>query len=159
MMLDNLFQTVLLGVGATVVLDVFSWLRKHLQGIPALNFAMLGRWLAGLPSGQPVLTPHSRPVRGEAALGWLAHYVIGVVLAAALPLFWGPAWLAAPTLLPALGVGILSVAAPWFILQPALGAGLAARRMPRPWLARGRSLLAHTVFGLGLYLTARLIAP
>ncbi|MFQ1061947.1 DUF2938 family protein [Bordetella trematum] len=155
---EILGRTVLLGMGATLVLDVFSLLRKHLQGIPALNYAMVGRWLVGLAAGRLALTPHSPPARGETALGWIAHYAIGVALAATLPLFWGPAWLAEPTVPPALAVGVLSVSAPWLILQPALGAGLAARHAARPWLARGRSLLAHAVFGMGLYLTAWLMA-
>ena len=41
-----------------------------------------------------------------------------------------------------------------FILQPAMGLGIAARRAPNPAMARLHSLVAHVVFGLGLYLTA-----
>ena len=39
---------------------------------------------------------------------------------------------AAPTFLPALLVGIGTVAAPFFILQPGMGAGIAASRTPNP---------------------------
>jgi hypothetical protein len=46
------------------------------------------------------------------------------------------------------------VAAPFLLLQPALGAGIAASRTPRPNVARRRSLVTHLVFGLGLYLAA-----
>jgi hypothetical protein len=44
--------------------------------------------------------------------------------------------------------------APYFILQPAMGLGLAARRAPNPAMARLHSLVTHAVFGLGLYVTA-----
>jgi hypothetical protein len=39
-------------------------------------------------------------------------------------------------------------------MQPAMGAGLAARRTPRPQAARLHSLAMHVVFGLGLYASA-----
>ncbi|MCY1457414.1 hypothetical protein D9M71_747140 [compost metagenome] len=57
-------------------------------------------------------------------------------------------------MLPALLFGLASLAAPFFILQPGMGAGIAASRTPRPNTARLRSLMAHTVFGIGLYLAA-----
>ena len=62
------------------------------------------------------------------------------------------AWAARPTLPPALIVGIATVAAPFLILQPGMGAGIAASRTPKPGVARLRSLMAHASFGVGLYL-------
>jgi hypothetical protein len=43
---------------------------------------------------------------------------------------------------------------PLFIMQPALGLGIAASNTPKPWQARLKSLATHTVFGIGLYLCA-----
>jgi hypothetical protein len=40
------------------------------------------------------------------------------------------------------------------VMQPAMGAGIAASRTPRPNLARLRSVVTHTVYGLGLYASA-----
>ena len=60
----------------------------------------------------------------------------------------------APTLCMALAVGVATVAAPWFLMQPAMGGGFAFSRTPAPWKNRIRSLANHAVFGLGLYLTA-----
>ena len=62
--------------------------------------------------------------------------------------------MARPTLGPALAVGIGTVAAPFFLMQPGMGAGIAASRTPRPNAARLQSLLTHAVFGLGLYVAA-----
>jgi hypothetical protein len=87
-------------------------------------------------------------------LGWTVHYVIGIVFDAVLVLSQGVEWARAPTLLAALCTGILTVVAPLFILQPAMGAGIAASRTPRPWLNNLRSLANHTVFGVGLYFAA-----
>jgi hypothetical protein len=94
------------------------------------------------------------PVRGERVIGWVAHYLIGIAFAALLPVVWGPGWIDAPTLAPALVVGIGTVAAPFLLMQPGMGAGIAASRTPRPAAARLQSLVTHTVFGFGLYATA-----
>ena len=56
-----------------------------------------------------------------------------------------------PTLIPALVVGIGTVVMPFFVMQPGMGAGIAARRTPRPQAARMQSLVTHALFGLGLY--------
>jgi hypothetical protein len=56
-----------------------------------------------------------------------------------------------PTIGPALIVGVGSVAAPFLVMQPGMGAGIAASRTPRPSAARLQSLVTHAIFGVGLY--------
>ena len=121
---------------------------------------MLGRWTGGLARGRFVhrSIAASEPVRGELPLGWGAHYAIGIAFAFLLVAVWGVTWARNPTLAPALIVGIGTIVAPLFILQPGMGLGIAASKAPRPWIARLRSLATHTVFGFGLYLSARLLA-
>jgi len=46
------------------------------------------------------------------------------------------------------------VLVPFFVMQPSFGFGIAASRTPNPTQARLRSLMAHTVFGVGLYVCA-----
>ena len=82
------------------------------------------------------------------------HYLIGVAFAALLPALWGDQWFARPSLWPAIGVGAFTVLAPFLILHPGMGLGVAARHSATPWRARSHSLLTHLVFGLGLYLSA-----
>jgi hypothetical protein len=84
----------------------------------------------------------------------MAHYAIGVVFAVALLLVWGLEWAQAPTLLPALAVGMGTIWAPWFVMQPAMGAGIAGSRTPNPRASRLRNLGTHDVYGAGLYLAA-----
>src|SRR5690606_21462636 len=98
------------------------------------------------------------PVRGERALGWLTHYGVGIAFAGLLVAGPGLAWAEQPSLLPALCIGVATVAAPWFVMQPAMGAGIAARKTPTPWRNRARSLANHTVFGFGLYLAGAGVA-
>ena len=134
-------------------------MRKRLFGVAAPNYGLVGRWIAWLPRGRFFHDPIAAtpPVRGERAIGWMVHYLIGIAFAALLPAIWGPEWIRQPTLLPALIVGIGTVAAPFFVMQPAMGAGVAASRTPRPTAARLQSLLTHTIFGLGLYASGLLV--
>ncbi|MDP9602339.1 UNVERIFIED_ORG: hypothetical protein J2W38_002126 [Variovorax paradoxus] len=148
-----LASVLLTGVGATAVMDLWAIARRRLLGVPSLDYALVGRWLAYLPRGRFRHNPiaASPPVRSERLIGWVAHYGIGVAFAAVLLAGWGPAWTSHPTLGPAMIVGIGSVAAPFLVMQPGMGAGIAASRTPRPMVARLHSLVTHAVFGLGLH--------
>ncbi|POZ61403.1 DUF2938 domain-containing protein [Chromobacterium alticapitis] len=149
-----------LGIGATLVMDIWAWFLRRFFNIPSLNYAMVGRWSGHLLRGRfrHDNIAKAEPIAGEAPLGWSLHYGIGAALAALLLALTGPEWRLAPTPLPALGFGLLTVAAPFFILQPGLGAGIAASKTPQPNVARLRSLSAHASFGVGLYLSALLLA-
>jgi hypothetical protein len=93
----------------------------------------------------------AEPVRGERVIGWTAHYLIGIAFAGVLLAICGLAWARQPTLAPALALGIATVAAPFLLMQPGMGAGIAASSTPRPDSARLQGLVTHAVFGLGLY--------
>lgn len=69
-----------------------------------------------------------------------------------------PGWLRQPTLLPALVTGVGTLGAPWFLMQPAFGMGVAASKAPDPTVARLRSLRAHAIYGLGLWASGRVAA-
>jgi hypothetical protein len=158
--MDYVLKTMLIGVGATMVMDLWALARKGLLGVPLPDYALVGRWLAYMPRGRfrHAAISRAEPVRGEHALGWVVHYATGIAFAALLPAIWGAQWLDAPNIGPALAVGIGTVVAPFLVMQPAMGAGIAASRTPRPSRARLQSLVTHTVFGLGLYVAARAIA-
>jgi Protein of unknown function (DUF2938) len=152
--MDDLILTLLIGLGATVVMDLWAIARKRLLGVPPPDYGLVGRWLAHMALRGRLR--HERisaapAVRGEHLIGWTAHYLTGISFAALLPAIWGSAWLRQPTLGPALLVGVGTVAAPFLLMQPGMGAGIAASRTPRPGAARLQSLATHTIFGLGLY--------
>jgi hypothetical protein len=152
--LEVLVRTILIGVGATLVLDLWSLVQKHAFSAPMPNYGLVGRWIGGFAHGRFVSDSiaNAAPINGERIIGWSAHYVIGVGYAAIVLAIWGLDWARHPTIVPAMIVGVLSVAAPYFVMQPGMGMGVAASKTPNPNLARLRSLMAHTVFGLGLYL-------
>ena len=149
-----ILPALLVGAGATAVMDLWAVARKHLLCIPLPDYGLVGRWIAHMAlSGR---FHHDRisaapAVRGERAIGWIAHYLTGIVFAALLIALCGIEWLRQPAIGPALLVGVATVAAPFLLMQPGMGAGLAARRTPNPSAARVRSLVTHAIFGLGLY--------
>ena len=152
-------QVVLVGVGATALMDLWLALLKRV-GVPTMDFALLGRWVGHVFRGRFAHEAIRRaaPIAGETALGWVAHYAIGIAFAAMLVGLQGTTWLRSPTWLAALAFGLASAAAPLLVLQPAMGAGIASRRTPSPLKNSLRSLANHTVFGLGLYVSAAALA-
>jgi hypothetical protein len=99
----------------------------------------------------------ARPFAYERAWGWIGHYAVGILFAAILLALVPSNWLQQPTLIPALIVGLVTVGAGWFLLQPGMGAGIAASRRPNANRIRALNIAGHIVFGLGLYASALLI--
>lgn len=143
----------IIGVGATFVMDLWGVARVRLLGAPAPDYGLVGRWIGHMMHGRLChgsITQSPR-VAGEQPLGWIVHYLVGIAFASLLVGIWGIDWVRDPTPGPALLVGIGTVAAPFLIMQPAMGIGVAASRALRPWRSRMQSLVNHLVFGLGLY--------
>lgn len=151
-----LVKAVLIGAGATALLDLWALFLARAFGIAPPNWAMVGRWVGHLPSGRLVHDDigAAAPVANERAIGWVFHYAVGIAFAAALLAIWGTGWASAPTLLPAMVVGYVTVLCGWLILQPGMGAGIAASKRANAVQVRLLNVAGHTVFGLGLYLTA-----
>jgi hypothetical protein len=147
-------SAILMGLGATLLFDLWALFLRHAFRVAPSNMCLVGRWLRTMPEGifKHLDIGSAPPKSAECAVGWIAHYLIGVTFAAAFLIFAGTGWLQRPTPLPAIGFGVITVLAPFLILQPALGFGLAASRTSNPPRARLRSLMNHTVFGVGLYL-------
>ncbi|KVD73816.1 DUF2938 domain-containing protein [Burkholderia ubonensis] len=156
---DTLLHLLLIGAGGTLVMDLWALFRRRAFGTPSLDYALVGRWLGHMASGRfrHASIVAAAPVRHERPLGWLAHYAIGIAFAGLPVALAGTQWISAPTLLPALAAGIGSVAAPFFVMQPAFGFGIAAARTPQPSVARRRSLVTHLSYGLGLYVAAQVL--
>jgi hypothetical protein len=153
---DYILGAIAIGIGASLIMDLWNLFLKRTFGIPSLNYCLLGRWLRHMPAGTlrhaNITAAPRKPL--ECTVGWIAHYTIGVVFALVFVVLVAGDWLARPTLLPALLYGIGTVVFPFFILQPSFGLGIAASRTPNPAQARLKSLVTHTVFGAGLYVCA-----
>lgn len=126
-------------------MDSWSLCQKLILKIPPLNYALVGRWILWLPQGKfrhhTILS--ASQIRGENLTGWVFHYLTGILFAVIPLLLNGRGWLHEPSLFTGVLTGLLTMIAPFLILQPALGFGIAASRTPHPWLARLLSLITH----------------
>lgn len=157
--MNLVISTLLIGIGATLVIDLWGNIRQAWLGVAAPDYGLVGRWIGHMPAGQfrQQSIKTASAVTGERWLGWCAHYLIGIAFAAILVWIAGRDWVTQPTLLPAVGVGIGSVIAPYFVMQPGMGLGIAAAKTAKPNSARLHSLITHSLFGLGLYCSAALL--
>jgi hypothetical protein len=155
----SFLSAIVMGLGATLTFDLWGLFLKRAFKIAPSNICLVGRWLRYMPAG---IFRHSNigstpPQSAECALGWMAHYTIGVTFAIVFVAVAGPDWLQHPALIPAIVFGVVTVLAPFFIMQPSMGLGFAASKTPHSAQARFRSLLNHTAFGVGLYLFGLLV--
>jgi hypothetical protein len=98
--LDLVLRGIAMGLAGSALMDVWSAVLRRRFGIPTLDYRLLGRWIGYFAKGRFI---HERiaaaePVASERALGWLAHYAIGVTFAFVLLAIWGRTWLQAPTI-------------------------------------------------------------
>ena len=158
--LTHIAGAILVGLGGTLIMDAWALFLKRAFDISSLNYCLVGRWLLHMPDGT---FKHSNIAAAstkqlECPTGWIAHYVIGCIFALVLVILTSGSWLERPTPLPALLFGIATLVMPFLIMQPSFGLGIAAAKTPNPTRARLGSLMAHTAFGIGLYLSALLIS-
>lgn len=157
--LRTLIVAGLVGIGGTAVLDLWAELLKRGFRIPATNWRMVGRWIGHMRTGsfvQPQLAK-APPITGEALIGWGFHFGIGAGYGLLLLLLQGESWLRSPTLLPPLLLAWALLVLPFFVMMPGMGSGIAGSKTPKPNFTRLKSIVSHTVFGLGMFGTATLL--
>jgi hypothetical protein len=155
----SFISAILIGLGATLTFDLWAQFLKQVFKIPPSNICLVGRWLRCMPQGtfkHPNIGSAPRK-SAECALGWVAHYLIGITFSITFVLLVGSSWLQHPTPVPAIAFGIITVLAPFFIMQPLFGLGFAASKTSNPAQARLRSLMNHTAFGVGIYIFGLLV--
>lgn len=152
----SIIGAIFVGIGATLIMDIWAVFLRRVLTISSLDFCLVGRWFCYMPSGvfrhQKIAAAQKKSF--ECAVGWIAHYLIGIAFAMILVALTMGSWLHQPSLLQALLIGWITLAIPFFIMQPALGFGIAAANTPNPAQARFKSALTHSVFGVGLYASA-----
>ncbi len=141
------------GILATITMDIWSLFAKHVLRWPTADWAMAGRWFGHMARG--VFAHESihaaEPIAHERIVGWIGHYVTGIG--------YGIAYIAIvrlvletdPTFVSALTFGVVTLVAPWLIMQPSMGAGAFASRTPQPGRIRTVNVSVHVIFGVALY--------
>lgn len=151
-------QALVVGIVATLATDL--WQRAlQIVDVPPASWGLVGRWVAWMPRGVFVHRPIAATpsIRGELAIGWGFHYVVGIAYAALYLAITRLMLDSEPTLISALVFAFALLVAPWCVMQPALGLGFFAAKTPHPRVIRIINISVHAVFGFGLYLGALLI--
>ena len=158
--LAYVLAAVVVGVGATLFMDLLALALKHAFSVAPANYCLIGRWFCHMPDGTftHASIANAAPKAFECGVGWISHYMVGVVYSLLFLALVSGSWLRQPTLWPALLFGVVTVIVPFLVMQPAFGLGVASSRTPKPSRARLKSLLAHTAFGVGLYLCASAVS-
>lgn len=154
-------KILMLGIGATIIMDLYAVVIKKLFNIPSLDYRLVGRWFLHIFKGKIVHNPpiiQSISKKNEKSVGWFLHYLIGVIFAFFFILIVGYEWFLHVDFIYSIVFGLATVIFPFFILQPCFGFGVAASKTLQPSTARTRSILAHLSFGIGLYLTGFVIS-
>lgn len=147
-------QSIIIGILATLFLDLFSYLRKILFQTKPTNFGFVGRWVLTWFDGQywHKNITQSTAKSGEMIVGWTVHYLTGIVFVWFF-LMLSDLGFYPVNLLSSIVYGLITTLAPFVILQPAFGFGYFAQQTPQPKLAMKNSLISHFIFGLGIYLS------
>lgn len=151
--------TLLVGVVATLTMDLLTALALRLAWVAPLRPQLIGRWFAELARGRPVHDDIAQvpALPYELPLAIAGHYAIGIALACGY--LWASGRLELPPrrIAPALGYAACTNLLPWLVMFPALGYGLFGSHGPAGTRLFTSSLLSHAFFGLGLWLGARLV--
>ena len=128
----SFISSIIIGLGATLTFDLWTLFLKHAFKMVPSNLCLVGRWIRYMPDG---IFRHSNigsapPKSAECTVGWIAHYIIGIMFAFVFVVSVGSNWLQDPTPLPAIIFGMVTVLTPFLIMQPAFGLGVAASKMP-----------------------------
>ena len=149
-------EIVVVGVIATTIMDLYQQIIRMISGLARTNWALVGRWVVQMTRGRFVHdTIEDAPqVNGEDGIGWMFHYFVGIVFAGLyLIVVYGPLG-SQPTIVNGLVFGLVTLAFPWLIMQPALGFGAFALKLPNATSVRVQNLASHLVFGAALYIGA-----
>lgn len=140
------------GVLACLAMDGWQQILSRVAGIPATNWAMVGRWFTLTLQRKTMYHPtidNEASGANELKLGWVVHYFVSMLYAV---IYWVLIELSIiqPTLADGFIFGALSVVVPWFYFMPCMGKGVMGKLTPNPRKACLVSLSSHLVYGTAM---------
>ena len=143
------------GIVGAVLMDMTEAYAAKIGLTSGVKIALVGRWFIGLTRGQLVHANilQSKSMRGEIAIGWAFHFLVGGGCVALLyPAFLQNSVFSLPDNHLSSGVvfGLATSLFPWLILLPSFGWGLFGQNGPRGSNALLSSMVSHIPYGLGV---------
>lgn len=152
-------SSVALGVFSTLLMDLSNFLARRFKIHLGGSYALIGRWIGGFFRGRFAYSCilKESPRKHEVLIGIISHYLIGVGLAFVYLLTMSSLGLNAESFVLALSYGLLTNVLPWFVMFPAFGFGVLAKKGPPNNSLLKTSFFNHLSFGVALALGALLI--
>lgn len=152
-------RSVLIGILATVTMDVLTAVTIKLGLIAPLSPHLIGRWFVCVARGQLLQADIAQvsPVNGEMAIAVPVHYAIGITLALLYFLVSSALGLTPRNPLSALGFALCTNLLPWLLMFPAMGYGWFGSHGPAGTRLFLSSFVTHCLYGVGLWLGASIL--
>jgi len=153
-------RSVLIGILATITMDILSVTSLKLGLISFLPPRLTGRWFALMSRGQFLHTDIAQapPFSHEMAIAAPMHYAIGFTLGIVYLLVTSVVGLSHRSLITALGFGLCTNLLPWLLMFPAMGYGWFGTHGPPGTRLFLSSIVTHCFYGIGLWLGASILS-
>jgi hypothetical protein len=152
-------RNVIIGVLATVIMDVLSAVSFKLRLIAPLSPRLIGRWFASVGRGQLLHSDiaQTTAINHERAIVAPVHYAIGVTLALMYLFACASLGLDSRKPITALVFALCTNTFPWLVMFPSMGFGWFGTHGPPGTRLFQSSLVSHVFYGVGLWLGVSLL--
>jgi hypothetical protein len=153
-------RSLLIGVPATIAMDVLGITALKLGLIAFLPPRLTGRWFGLMAQGQFVHSDIAQvpPISHEMGIAAPMHYAIGFTLGIVYLLVSSVLGLSHRSLITALGFGLCTNLLPWLLMFPSMGYGWFGTQGPPGTRLFVSSLVTHCFYGLGLWIAASILS-
>jgi hypothetical protein len=154
------WRSVVVGILATITMDIFSFTALKLGWIAFLPPRLTGRWFASIARGQFLHADIAQapPINHEMAVAAPMHYLVGITLALLYLLASSVLGFSSRNLIAALGFALCSTLLPWLLMFPAMGYGWFGTHGPQGTRLFMSSLVTHSFYGIGLWFGSSMLA-
>ena len=147
-------QGIISGIIATLLFDLYQISLSYAYNINKSRWDLVGRYFLGLREKKYLVEDiiNEKEIKHELIFGYIVHYTIGTLYGIIYVLL-NILLYEAPSILLAIIIGFITVLGAWCIMMPfAFNIGFFAQKKDEQKQILIQNLLAHFIFGIGLYL-------
>lgn len=148
-----------IGIASTIFIDIYALVLKKIFKISSLDFKYVGRWFMTCIEGQIFHSNilQSPEKKGEKWVGWIMHYLIGILFVAFFIQITNVNHHIQPHFIASILFGLFTVFFPFFVMQPCFGFGIASAKLNLSYSLRVKSVMTHLFFGLAIDLSTQIV--
>jgi len=148
-----IFKGIFSGIIATFLFDLYQYSLSYAYNIDKPKWNLVGRYFAGLKNKKffTEKIDEELPIKNELLIGFLTHYFIGIIFGCIYILF-NYIFFKDPSFFLAIIIGFVTVIGGWCVMMPFVyNIGYFASKKDERIQIMIQNLLAHFIFGVGLY--------